>query len=253
MSSKYIFTSFYLICSVLLELILCLTQPGYPRLASAFCPHHSLAVTIESATPALLETGLTQGVALDHLYVLTSLKSRTIAHESQAQRDPSCQPGWRWLGGTRLSYRVAQESSKGWQVDHNEWRIGAQTAIVMLMGRGALGLSLGVGGAYVSEEQTRHQARRLDTQELRSTIHLEDIHSEARQWVTELTLSPLALVQLVEYSAGHVGLISAAEWTGRLLPDLHSDQVPSWGWGVRRHFLRNILAFTCINEFILVS
>jgi hypothetical protein len=208
--------------------------------ALAMCPRHQVTLGIESGTPVALETGLSQGVGTDYLYVLSprlgGSSQNHQASSSDDQRQSSirslCRRRWVWLGGAHIAYRGLEESSRGWLVNHDEWHIWPQIILMRMIGRGSIGLSLGIGGVYVIEEQSRHQARRLALDEIGSTIDVSDISSEARQWVTALSLRPLTQIQLTTYKSGAFGLTSSGEITWRSLPEIRSTQAPSWGWGI---------------------
>ena len=228
---------------VTLSLVICMmwchSWSGSSR-SFAMCPRHQVTLGIESGAPVALETGLSRGLGIDYLYVLSPrLGATSQDHQvssSDDQRQSSirslCRRRWVWLGGGHIAYRGLEESSRGWLVNHDEWHIWPQVVLMRMIGRGSIGLSLGVGGVYVIEEQSRHQARRLALNEIGSMIDVSDISYEARQWVTALSLRPLTQIQLATYTSGALGLTSSGEITWRALPELRSAQVSSWGWGI---------------------
>jgi hypothetical protein len=62
--------------------------------------------------------------------------------------------------GARASWGTATESSLVWIVRHDDFRLRATTGLQRAVGRGVLGLRLGVGATIVHEERTRIQAAR---------------------------------------------------------------------------------------------
>ena len=211
----------------------------YTQRAFASCPVHQLMLGLESASPVALETGLAQGVGGEYLHGIhsglnTASRSspESSREETKRSRGLSCASGWVWKWGGRLAYRGLEEGSRGWLVEHQEWHSRAQIALTRLMGRGSVGLTLGVGGAYIVERQRRHQAQRLSSDKVGSNLEVTDLSYEAQQWVSEVALKPLTQVRFAEYTSGHVGLVAGGEVAWRLVPETAAIRAPLWGWGI---------------------
>jgi hypothetical protein len=86
--------------------------------------------------PAALPTGLSTGVGAGVLY------GRTLAF------------------GARASWTGATESSTVWTVSHTDLRLRATGALQHAVGRGTLGLRLGLGATVVHESRDRNQGMR---------------------------------------------------------------------------------------------
>jgi len=88
------------------------------------------------AAPSALPTGLAKGLIAGFAY------GRTL----------------RW--GARASYVTASEDAEAWAVTHRETRLLATATLEHALGRGVVGLRLGLGGTLVHEHRLRHQGMR---------------------------------------------------------------------------------------------
>jgi hypothetical protein len=86
--------------------------------------------------PVALGTGMCAGVGLGYA------RGRPIA----------------W--GLRLSWGTATEYTESWTVRHDDFRLRATAALVRDVGRGRLGLRLGVGATLVREDRALSQGAR---------------------------------------------------------------------------------------------
>jgi hypothetical protein len=112
-----------------------------PRLADdqwAYRPGGKLALDggLVMAPPASLGTGMATGVGAGLTF------------------------GRRVAIGARASWGTATESSLVWIVRHDDFRLRATTVVQRVVGRGVLGLRLGLGATIVHEGRTRIQAAR---------------------------------------------------------------------------------------------
>jgi len=73
--------------------------------------------------------------------------------------------------GARASYVSASEDGEAWAVTHREVRLIATGGVQHTLGRGVVGLRLGLGGTLVHERRLRHQGMRagLEGDELETT------------------------------------------------------------------------------------
>lgn len=62
--------------------------------------------------------------------------------------------------GARIAWSTATESTMAWQVTHDDLRLRATGALQHAIGRGIVGLRLGLGGTLVHESRVRHQGER---------------------------------------------------------------------------------------------
>ena len=199
------------------------------------CPRHTLTLSMESATPAALQTGLTQGIGAEYLHQF--MGDREVKPTGDATRDDQeiardrCVAGWRVLGGLYSSYRGLDEGSLGWRVEHDEVRFGADLALTYHTGKGEIGVGVGAGGVYVHEVQTRHQSARLMMSEQR--LDDADVRYDGAQVLTEVSLKPLARLALIERGYGQWGLSSSGELSWRLSSAPLPDGAPQWGWGIQ--------------------
>lgn len=165
-----------------------------PGLARALPALHGV-VGVASARPALLETGLVMGAGA------TALTTGAFA----------------W--GVQTSLGSAAESDEFWAVSHLEWRLRLLGALQRRIGRGMVGLRLGVGSSLVYERRDRHQAGRMGG------------------FVDDLSDSALALVPGADLQAA-VGVAVSGHWGVSLSagPSLH---LPSSG-GARLGFFGQV-------------
>jgi hypothetical protein len=73
--------------------------------------------------------------------------------------------------GVRASYASASEDGEAWAVTHREVRALATGTVQHELGRGLLGLRVGLGGTFIHEHRMRHQGMRagLEGDELEAT------------------------------------------------------------------------------------
>ncbi len=100
-------------------------------------PQRRVDLGVFTALPAALGTGLSGGVGAGVLHA-----------------------GWlTW--GLRASYAQATEYTTTWATTHREFRLRAVGVLQRSLGRGAVGLRLGVGATLLYESRARAQAARL--------------------------------------------------------------------------------------------
>ena len=90
----------------------------------------------------------------------------------------------RFTWGARASYASASEDGEAWAVTHREVHALLTGSVQQALGRGVVGLRLGVGGTLVHESRLRHQG-------MRAGLEGDDLQSKA------LALLPTASLDAV--------------------------------------------------------
>lgn len=124
--------------TALVLLVAALAHVGAPG-AEPADPRHLVTAGALIAQPAALQTGTTAGI------------------------DVSYRRRWRWpwlAWGVRASWSTATEYTLDWAVRDDEVRLRGFGAVQRRIGRGAVGLRLGLGGTLVHEGRTSSRVGR---------------------------------------------------------------------------------------------
>ena len=133
------------------SLLLAVACGAVPRIAGAdgtadddLWRYHASGVALDAglvaAHPVALETGLATGVGAGITF------------------------GERWTWGARASWARATEPAIGWTVTHDDVRAGVTGGAQLSVGRGTLGVRLGLGAAVVHEARLRMRGELAGTQ-----------------------------------------------------------------------------------------